>query len=240
MHGLRGVINNSTIASSRWVHWKYISLSCITVCIFAYIQHTYVIRVPLKWENYIIPAIVGGVFGFLIARIRLLNAQLIDASLDPLTRLWGRRYFNEVLYKEIEASKRYRSSLSLMIIDIDDFKYINDHFGHQAGDSVLKEFAAVINKNQRGADTYARWGGEEFIVLMPRTSTETARVVAERLRKSFEEYNFSHIKPVTASIGIAEYQVETDTVDSLITRADNALYQAKDLGKNRIVAATGV
>lgn len=210
-------------------------MSCITVCVFAYIQQTYVIRVPMKWDNYIIPAMVGGVFGFLIARIHLLNAQLVDASLDPLTRLWGRRYFNEALHKETEASKRYRSSLSLMIIDIDDFKSINDHFGHQAGDSVLKEIAAVINKNQRGSDTYARWGGEEFIVLMPRTSAETARVVAERLRKSFEEYQFSHTRSVTASIGIAEYHVEADTVDSLITRADDALYRAKEQGKNCIV-----
>jgi diguanylate cyclase (GGDEF)-like protein len=120
------------------------------------------------------------------------------------------------------------------MIDIDHFKEVNDKHGHKVGDKVLVEFANVIKENLRGSDIYARWGGEEFIVLMPETKIEQALKVAERLRKSVENYNFSEISKLTISIGVVQKPPLEMKIDEVIIRADNALYKAKNNGRNRV------
>ena len=234
-------IKTSVLSIEKKVYWKYMMVSCLTVCLCAYIQYTFMMHLPLSWADFIIPIMVGSFFGFLLARIHALHQELVEAAHDPLTNLWGRRHFNEIFRQEVESSNRYGHDLSLVMFDIDDFKKINDGHGHNAGDVVLKELSEVITKNQRGSDVYARWGGEEFIVLMPGTTAEKAMIFAERLRHSIEDYNFSYVNKVTSSFGVTEYksqlQNNNDTINKSIQRADRALYQAKQRGKNCVILA---
>jgi len=218
-------------------------VSCLIVLLCAYIQYTFLLNLSMHWIDLVIPSVVGCFFGLLIARIHVLHSQLVEAAHDPLTNLWGRRHFNEILKQEVEASNRYGQELSLIIFDIDDFKLVNDGHGHNAGDVILRELAAVLRQNQRGSDVYARWGGEEFLVLMPGTGLSAALVTAERLRKAIEEAPFSYVNRVTSSFGVTEYNsksnknAEHEPFNTMINRADRALYQAKQQGKNCVASA---
>jgi len=153
------------------------------------------------------------------------------ANKDDLTGLWNRRYFYEKLAEEIERFKRTKTPLSLAMIDIDDFKGINDSYGHVFGDKVLKQLANIFMQNSRRIDTIARWGGEEFAIILPETSVGGAAVFAERLRRVIENYNFNC--KVTVSIGVISVKEDVD-VDRLVIMADQALYKAKER-KNRVV-----
>ncbi len=232
-------IKISAISIENKVYAKYMLVSCLTVCLCAYVQYTFLMHLPMRWIDFIIPVLVGSFFGFLLARIFVLHQELAEAAHDPLTNLWGRRHFNEILRQEVETSNRYGQALSLVILDIDDFKFVNDGHGHNAGDVILKEFAAVLKNNQRGSDVYARWGGEEFLVLMPGTSLNEAIITAERLRKAIENSPFSYVRKMTSSFGVAEYKSESenDSFNKMLQRADRALYQAKQKGKNCVVSA---
>jgi len=181
-------------------------------------------------------------FGFLIAflferfskTIFLKNQKLRELTfIDNLTGLYNRKKLNEILYDEVLRCKRYEHSLGLIILDIDSFKIVNDTYGHQIGDEVLKELANILKQNIRSTDLSIRWGGEEFVIVCLETSFEGTLKVAENLRKSVENNEFSTIGKKTISLGITEYKKD-DTVDSLIKRADDALYLAKKNGKNRI------
>ncbi len=236
-------IKTSAISIENKVYAKYMLVSCLTVCLCAYVQYTFLMHLPMRWIDFIIPVLVGSFFGFLLARIFVLHQELAEAAHDPLTNLWGRRHFNEILRQEVETSNRYGQALSLVILDIDDFKRVNDGHGHNAGDVTLKEFAAVLKNHQRGSDVYARWGGEEFLILMPGTSLDEAIITAERLRKAVEENTFSYMNNLTSSFGVAQYQriagnkAENDSFNKMLQRADRALYQAKHQGKNCVVSA---
>ena len=159
------------------------------------------------------------------------------AYTDPLTGLNNRRFFMENARTIIDLSKRYREPLSLLMMDIDNFKSINDNYGHDVGDLVLKKLAEVIRKNVRTSDIPARFGGEEFVVLLPRTDEKGALMVAERIRNEFRN---SSVKVdgkdvwTSVSIGLSVLS-EEDNIDSLIKKADEALYQAKRSGKDRVV-----
>jgi diguanylate cyclase (GGDEF)-like protein len=178
------------------------------------------------------------------AAISLQNAKLFKktqdlANFDGLTNLYTRRYFTEFLSKEIERAKRYHHELSLMMVDIDHFKKINDTYGHQIGDFVLKETAQVLIKNTRKVDLSARYGGEEFAIVLPETALENARVVGERIRKCVNEHLFvwaAHTLKVTLSVGVSSFlpEREDETLEKLIKRADAALYEAKETGRNRV------
>ncbi len=231
-------IKISAISIENKVYAKYMLVSCLTVCLCAYVQYTFLMHLPMRWIDFIIPVLVGSFFGFLLARIFVLHQELAEAAHDPLTNLWGRRHFNEIFRQEVETSNRYGQALSLIILDIDDFKRVNDGHGHNAGDVVLKELAAVLRNNQRGSDIYARWGGEEFLVLMPGTSLEDAIITAERLRKAIENAPFSYVHKMTSSFGVTEYKSESDndSFNKMLQRADRALYQAKQKGKNCVVS----
>ncbi|WP_419769835.1 MAG: diguanylate cyclase [Candidatus Marinarcus sp.] len=163
------------------------------------------------------------------------NLLEYQAHHDQLTGLFNRQKFHSIFTKEIRRNRRYSNPLSLIIFDIDDFKDINDTFGHEEGDYVLKVITKITTTAVRDSDTVVRWGGEEFIVLLPETALDNACVVAEKIRASMASFTMDNInKIVTASFGVAQLQ-ESDCETSFIKRADNALYKAKSQGKNRVI-----
>ncbi len=153
------------------------------------------------------------------------------SNTDNLTGLNNRQYFNKILTYELDKTKRYNNNLSFIIFDIDHFKHVNDNFGHDVGDIILKEISNLVNKSIRKTDTLARWGGEEFVILLPSTPLNKGVEVAEKLRLLIENYMFSKVKNITCSFGISVYR-ENDDEKSLIKRGDIALYQAKTKGRN--------
>jgi len=152
---------------------------------------------------------------------------------DALTGLLNRRYMEERLSEEIKRSNRHGFPMSFMMLDVDNFKSYNDEFGHPAGDEALKIVANVIRETLRGADVAARFGGEEFSILLPQTTAEEAAAIAERIRSNIENANFPH-RLVTTSIGVASCSAELCASADLVSAADKALYEAKRLGRNRV------
>lgn len=156
------------------------------------------------------------------------------AATDELTGLYNRRYFNEQLQNSLSAARRHDHPLSLVLIDLDHFKQVNDSFGHGGGDQVLQKFSQLLQEMVRSEDTLARWGGEEFILLLPHTELEQATVLAERIRTALSQLCCSEAPAViTASFGVASLQPDEDG-SSLIKRTDEALYRAKQHGRNRV------
>lgn len=147
---------------------------------------------------------------------------------DGLTGLFNRRYFNELINIEVNRLKRSPASLSLLMLDIDNFKNYNDTQGHPAGDELLKGFAKVLKNSVRAQDIVCRYGGEEFIVILPQTDKKGAQIIAERIRVQVGLY-----LTTTVSIGIATLPDDGAEIEQLIEKADNALYQAKKSGKNK-------
>jgi diguanylate cyclase (GGDEF)-like protein len=150
---------------------------------------------------------------------------------DPLTKIYNRKKFFDELDKEVERVNRYGQKLSLIMMDADYFKNINDIYGHTVGDKVLIELTDIIRKGIRKTDVLARYGGEEFAVLMPGTDAEGAFEIADRLRQSIASHEFPICKTVTCSFGVAGFS-ENDTIDSFVQKADVALYEAKGKGRN--------
>ena len=157
------------------------------------------------------------------------------AAVDPLSGCFNRRHFQARLDEELQRSSRDRLTLALLMIDIDDFKLVNDSFGHVVGDTVIKDVADILRRSVRGFDVCARFGGEEFAVLMPASTVESATKVATRIRERIETYRPSSASPVhvTVSVGLSVSST-TSSASDLIARADDALYVAKREGKNRI------
>ncbi len=164
------------------------------------------------------------------------NLLEYQATHDQLTGLFNRQKFNEIFLKEIKRDKRYDNALSIIIFDIDDFKIFNDSFGHNVGDEVLKIISEIVLKSVREHDTIVRWGGEEFLVLLPQTEIEGAIHVAEKIRSTIESYESIDIpRKITASFGVTKLQKDDDE-NSVIKKADEALYMAKEKGKNVVVS----
>lgn len=161
-----------------------------------------------------------------------------EANTDGLTQCFNKTYFNNKLDLEVKKSKVTGEPLSLIIFDLDHFKHLNDNYGHDAGDYVLKEMAALLRDNGiRKGDIFARYGGEEFVVLLPKTNLKQAFEIAERLRKLIEchQFNYESKKlPVTASIGVADYRQGIETGTDLFKRADSAVYKSKEGGRNQV------
>jgi len=156
------------------------------------------------------------------------------AATDELTDLNNRRFFNGCLAAAISAARRHTYHLSMIMIDLDHFNVVNDTYGHSAGDLVLKTFADLLREMVRAEDVAARWGGEEFIILLPHTASDAAAALAERIRAAFEQQSDSTSTILlSASFGVVQLQ-ESDDVDSFIRRADAALYRAKREGRNRV------
>lgn len=159
------------------------------------------------------------------------------ATTDSLTGIANRREFNRILASEIERVRRYGKPLSLVMYDIDFFKRVNDAFGHDVGDTVLQAVTGLVKENIRTVDVVARWGGEEFMVLMPQSNLAAARSTAEKLRQTIAQYRFDKVDKITVSFGVTEFVLQDD-FNSLLKRADDALYRAKERGRNRVETLT--
>ena len=157
-----------------------------------------------------------------------------EAETDPLTRLLNRRAFLDRLDELLRLADVQRTPLAAIMFDLDHFKSVNDSYGHDAGDEVLREASSLARREVRDDDLLCRWGGEEFLVLLPRADLAEARAVAERVRSGFESHEFSAVpRAVTASFGIAELE-RRESAEDLLRRADEALYLAKHHGRNRV------
>ncbi len=159
---------------------------------------------------------------------------------DELTKLANYRSVCDTLQSELERALRYNRPMTVLMIDIDDFKKCNDTFGHLAGDAVLRQTAALIKKNTRGADFVARYGGEEFLVILPETTQQEALIVAERMKEEINQHTFtSHdgypLETMSVTIGVSSLEERISTKVELIRTADVALYTGKSRGKNRVV-----
>jgi len=193
----------------------------------------------------VIPAIVASIVSYISLHLYFeleQSRQEIRAleNIDALTQIFNRRYFLELAKREIERSRRTGHSLAIILFDIDDFKKVNDSLGHLAGDFVLQETCRACKLMTRPYDIFARFGGEEFIFLLPDADRARAKAVADRLRQVIAERVIVHNNTtvrITVSVGMAVFDPKRDTLDDLIRRADSALYRAKRLGKNRLEVA---
>jgi two-component system, cell cycle response regulator len=164
------------------------------------------------------------------------NELQYKATHDSLTKLYNRQKFNDELNKEILRENRYRHNLAVIMFDIDDFKKVNDTFGHDVGDVVLIQVAQIAQASIRVTDVIARWGGEEFIILLPETSNDEAIVIAEHIRHNIAEYSFDKVEQsITVSLGVNGFTVDKDDKESFLKGVDIALYDAKKSGKNKVV-----
>ncbi len=163
-----------------------------------------------------------------------LNKQLEGAALtDSLIGIPNRLYFDQQIEANMRGAQRYGMAFSLIMLDLDHFKQVNDHYGHTVGDRVLREFGQIVKQQLRLTDQFARWGGEEFIIAAPHTLLDHALAVAERIRAAIAQRDFATVGRVTVSIGVTEYRTG-ETAMALLERVDNALYRAKANGRNRV------
>tara|TARA_R110000822_G_scaffold8772_4_gene34600 strand:- start:8314 stop:9483 length:1170 start_codon:yes stop_codon:yes gene_type:complete len=192
-------------------------------------------------------ALIGGFISGLRGKLRLRNHELKNAmariqelvNIDELTGIYNRRRIFQVLSEESNRYQRAPGAFSLGILDVDFFKHINDSHGHQAGDEILRKLASCVSDGLRVIDSFGRYGGEEFLLILPQTTLAGAQVKAERIRASIEALRFESLPEgirVTVSIGLAEFQAG-ETTDDTLARADKALYQAKEAGRNRVIGA---
>jgi diguanylate cyclase (GGDEF)-like protein len=160
------------------------------------------------------------------------------ATTDSLTGIANRRQFSTILASEIDRAKRYGTPMSLAMYDIDYFKRVNDTFGHDVGDYVLQALTSLVKENIRANDVVARWGGEEFMVLMPQSDVEAASNVSEKLRLAIAGHHFDNLDKLTVSLGVTAFEPQDD-LNSLFKRVDEALYEAKKKGRNRVEVLSG-
>jgi diguanylate cyclase (GGDEF)-like protein len=195
------------------------------------------IEVKFDFDLAALFSLIGNNVSIIIEKARLFQESQRLAITDPMTGLYNVRYFYDSLNKEIARAKRYNNSFSLILFDIDDFKVLNDTYGHQAGDEVLRSLASILKNISRQTDIVARYGGEEFIVILPNTSKDESFTLANRIREKVEEYNHfieEDVVKITVSGGIATFPEDAGDSKSLLYAADMALYKAKALGKKRI------
>ncbi|WP_323592573.1 sensor domain-containing diguanylate cyclase [Aliarcobacter butzleri] len=166
------------------------------------------------------------------------NAELLRLSItDNLTKLYNRVKLDKSLQEEMNRSLRYNTNFSIILLDIDYFKKVNDNFGHQVGDEVLIESAQILSKNIRNVDILGRWGGEEFLVICPETKIEDAIKVASHINAAIKLHKFTtYPNTVTISLGVATFSKYIKNVDDIILNADKALYQAKEEGRDKVIA----
>lgn len=236
--------------------WKLL-VSLIFMFILGYVLYAF-LRTPDSFTSIstlIVPGIFfsGAVFVFLVCSLSLktaLDLQRIyvleqENITDPLTGLFNRRYLDRRIVEEFQRAMRFEQPFSVFLLDIDHFKIVNDTYGHQIGDMVLKKLSHLITESVREVDVAIRYGGEEIMVILPNTRIENAFELAERLRRQIEETIMVAADPrkgqpviyLTVSIGVSEYLFSDgwDNAQKVLQRADIALYQAKGQGRNRVV-----
>ncbi|HMK44021.1 MAG TPA: HDOD domain-containing protein [Dissulfurispiraceae bacterium] len=199
---------------------------------------------PIEIAELTTVAVVANELGMALERSRLFEKYRVKAAFDDLTELHNRGALNDILEESFQKALSGEAGLSVAMVDIDYFKRFNDSFGHLAGDNVLKVLASALRRLSRPTDILGRFGGEEFLVLLPGTSFEHAMLYAERLRREIEKLGKLLLKryrgqPLTISVGIATFEQGLTTKEALIAKADEALYSAKGLGRNRVVGIFG-
>lgn len=179
----------------------------------------------------------GVVVGFTSIQQDITDKKRVEqlSKVDQLTNLFNRRRLDEVIVSEQEKARRFGRTFSLILFDIDKFKFVNDNFGHQVGDQVLKGVADIARQSVRTIDTVGRWGGEEFLIVCPETDLGGAQVLAEKIRTRLSQHDFAEVGVITASFGVVEYR-PGETEMALIKRVDDRLYAAKSQGRNCVVA----
>lgn len=221
--------------SPTLTYLAYIAASVLLTLMLNY-AHSYLIGINNQAIGLIMPTLAGLMFGYLLAKNHLLHNHLVErASIDVLTGTYNRMQCNYFLLAEIDKVNRYGGTFSVIYIDLDHFKAINDQYGHPVGDTVLSTFSKIISSHNRTSDIFSRYGGEEFLIIAHETDSNKATRHAERLRQEIEQYPFENIDHLTCSFGVTEFRKDADTVKSIIKRADDALYKAKKNGRNRVV-----
>ncbi|MEE9543116.1 MAG: GGDEF domain-containing protein [Thermodesulfobacteriota bacterium] len=189
------------------------------------------------WKRLVIMALIVG--SSLYARRHIMEldrmkGELVSlATTDTLTKAFNRTMYDEIIVLEIERARRFSHPLSMLMFDLDNFKDVNDTYGHVVGDEVLKQVADVIRAHTRKINLLVRWGGDEFIVIPVETALDGAAVLSERLRQAIEFFVFEKIGKLTASFGVIQFK-EDDTEVTILKRLDDALYKAKNNGGNRV------
>ena len=182
--------------------------------------------------------IIGEQLALFLANLKMRETLRRQSTRDQLTELYNRRYMEETLAREISRATRVNSTIGVMMIDVDYFKKFNDEYGHEAGDSILKQVGKLMTDSFRASDVVCRYGGEEFLVMMPDASIEDSASKADKFREAIKRVtvvkNGTSIGPVTVSIGVAQFPSHGNTPEALVRAADNALYRAKKEGRDRV------
>jgi len=205
----------------------------------------FVTQKPITKDDIRMLIMLANQAGLAIENSQLYEKTVLRAHSDPLTGLWNHGYFQFLLQEELEKAKATRTPLSLIMLDIDDFKIYNDSLGHQAGDKILIELAVVLKNKSRKMDLVCRYGGEEFTIILPQTDKNEAFLIAERIRQDIEKHRFIHeeilpSKKFTVSLGLASFPENGPSSSELIAASDKALYQAKHKGKNNTCYTTNL
>ena len=221
-----------------YIFAKYIIFSCAITAALNVVHTEWVLGRRLTSELFIAPMIAGVFFGYLLARIKTLNNRLaLLATTDSLTQTTNRAQFDYCLDKAIQLAKRSQNTFSVIYFDVDNFKHVNDSHGHHVGDELLQQIAAEVKRNTRKSDIVARYGGDEFIVLLPNTDLPSAEKHARHLCKEITRMQFKLEYQISCSFGVVEYHEDMDNILSVLKSADRALYNAKQAGKNCIALA---
>jgi len=201
------------------------------------VADNFITHEPISKDDLRMLTMLANQAGLAIENSQLYEKTVVRAHTDTLTELWNHGHFHFLMQVEIEKAKATKTPLSLMMVDIDDFKVYNDALGHQAGDKLLKDLAVLLRNQSRKMDYVCRYGGEEFTVILPETNKKEAFVIAQRLREDVKNRSFLHeeilpTKMLTISIGVACFPEDATSAADLISSSDKALYQAKHKGKN--------
>jgi diguanylate cyclase (GGDEF)-like protein len=208
----------------------------------AYIQLRYIVDFKMSGMTYVVPSFIGTLFGILFSsthyyyqKHKQMQIYKDIAMTDFLTGVTSRYACDLILDIEYNRYLRNRVNFSVVMIDIDDFKMINDTYGHEVGDEALCALTKCLESDLRAMDMVCRWGGEEFIVVLPETGIKTACKIAENLRCSVNSYHFKHFEHLSISLGVSSTQSGCKDVKEIIKYSDDALYEAKKSGKNRVI-----
>jgi len=201
------------------------------------VADNFITNAPITNDDMRMLTMLANQAGLAIENSQLFELTVDRAHSDYLTNLWNHGYFQYLLHTEIEKAKANKSKLSLIMIDIDDFKIYNDTLGHQAGDKILRDLARLLRNQSRKMDFICRYGGEEFTIILPHTDIKEAFLIGERIRMDIQKFPFLNEevfpnKQLTVSLGIASFPENGKIPTELITSSDNSLYRAKNKGKN--------
>ena len=201
------------------------------------VADNFITKKPITKDDLRMLIMLANQAGLAIENSQLYEKTVMRAHMDTLTELWNHGYFQYILQTQLEKARATNKPLTLVMLDIDDFKVYNDTLGHQSGDRILKELAFVLKNQSRKMDYVCRYGGEEFTIILPQTEKQEAFMIAERLRMDIEKHAFIHeeILPqrkLTISIGLAVFPEDGQSPAEIISASDKRLYEAKKKGKN--------